>query len=95
MTIRRYLKGDALTLTSLKKRYSVCFLTLSCGAKQDLLEKEFGEAEALEEEHANGTGDGGELAAELEIQEAVFMSSYIPRSLHEVMRRYDTARRVN
>lgn len=48
-----------------------------------MLEKEFNEAEALEEE---GRGDvkGGELAAELEIQEAVFMSSYIPRSLHEV-----------
>lgn len=54
---------------------------------QELLEKEFDEAEAFEDEHLNGdngNGDGGELAAELEIQEAVFMSSYIPRSLHEV-----------
>lgn len=33
-----------------------------------------------DENHA----DGGEAAAELEIEEAVFMSSYIPRSLHEV-----------
>lgn len=50
-----------------------------------MLEKEFGEAEALEDEyHLDGKRDGGELAAELEIQEAVFMSSYIPRSLHEV-----------
>lgn len=63
---------------------------------QEVLEKEFDEAEAFEEEYGsssnhNNNGDGGdsrgnarELAAELEIQDAVFMSSYIPRSLHEV-----------
>lgn len=54
---------------------------------QEVLEKEFDEAEAFEDECMNGdnaNGDGGELAAELEIQDAVFMSSYIPRSLHEV-----------
>lgn len=49
---------------------------------QEILEKEFDEAEALEDEDH---GDGGEAAAELEIEEAVFMSSYIPRSLHEVL----------
>ncbi|CAN0038375.1 unnamed protein product, partial [Hapterophycus canaliculatus] len=64
---------------------------------KEVLEKEFDEAEAFEEEYGsssnnNNTGDGAgggggnarELAAELEIQDAVFMSSYIPRSLHEV-----------
>lgn len=56
-------------------------------SSQEVLEKEFDEAEAFEDECMNGdgnNGEGGELAAELEIQDAVFMSSYIPRSLHEV-----------
>lgn len=47
-----------------------------------VLEKEFHDAEALED------GDGKyseEHAAELEIQDAVFMNSYIPRTLYEVM----------
>ncbi|CAN0315715.1 unnamed protein product [Ectocarpus sp. 6 AP-2014] len=54
---------------------------------KEVLEKEFDEAEAFEDESKNGGGKskkGAELAAELEIQDAVFMSSYIPRSLHEV-----------
>lgn len=52
---------------------------------QDILEREFNEAEAEEEEGLGRKGgDGGALAAEREIEEAVFMSSYIPRSLHEV-----------
>ncbi|CAM9849961.1 unnamed protein product, partial [Scytosiphon promiscuus] len=64
---------------------------------KEVLEKEFDEAEAFEEEYgssshnnnngedgADGRGNARELAAELEIQDAVFMSSYIPRSLHEV-----------
>lgn len=60
---------------------------------QDILEREFNEAEATaEEEEGEGdglrdgpVGDGGSLAAKREIEEAVFMSSYIPRSLHEVL----------
>lgn len=56
-------------------------------ALQEVLEKEFDEAQAFEDESKNEDGKsekGAELAAELEIQDAVFMSSYIPRSLHEV-----------
>lgn len=49
---------------------------------QEVLEREFTEAEAEEEE--DGGRDVDAIAAEREIQEAVFMSSYIPRSLHEV-----------
>lgn len=56
-------------------------------AMQEVLEQELDEADAFHDrEEAGGTKDGieEELAAEKEIQEAVFMSSYIPRSLHEV-----------
>lgn len=78
-------------LTALLCGYRRCFRETI----QELLEKEFDEAEAFEDDlnnngsSANGEGgvgaaSRGELAAELEIQEAVFMSSYIPRSLHEV-----------
>ena len=78
-------------LTALLCGYCRCFRETI----QELLEKEFDEAEAFEDDlntngsSANGEGgvgaaSRGELAAELEIQEAVFMSSYIPRSLHEV-----------
>lgn len=48
---------------------------------QEMLEREFNEAEVEEEELG---GDGASLAAQREVEEAVFMSSYIPRSLHEV-----------
>ncbi|CAM9893892.1 unnamed protein product [Ectocarpus sp. 12 AP-2014] len=41
--------------------------------------------ERLKVKNGGGKSEkGAELAAELEIQDAVFMSSYIPRSLHEV-----------
>lgn len=47
-----------------------------------VLEKEFHDAEALED---GGGKHNEEHAAELEIQDAVFMNSYIPRTLYEVM----------
>lgn len=54
-----------------------------------VLEEEFHEAEELEDGVHRAARAGRETglaehAAELEIQDAVFMSSYIPRSLHEV-----------
>lgn len=49
-----------------------------------VLEKEFHEAEALEDGGGKHGAEHAEHAAELEIQDAVFMSSYIPRTLHEV-----------
>lgn len=55
---------------------------------QEILEREFNEAQAEEEELGGGgagAGDGASLAAQREVEEAVFMSSYIPRSLHEVL----------
>ncbi|CAB1096570.1 unnamed protein product [Ectocarpus sp. CCAP 1310/34] len=64
---------------------------------KEVLEKEFDEAEAFEDESKNGGGKsekGAELAAELEIQDAVFMSSYIPRSLHEVDNVEDRQNRI-
>lgn len=67
---------------------SVCAV-LGCLLKhQEVLEREFNEAEETgdNEGQDGGNGDGDALAAEREIEEAVFMSSFIPRSLFEVRR---------